>query len=76
MTLTIGRRFELLSACAAREIPEARRTEIVERCTRWLDTQRGLSDEERFYMFAYMAITCMVNYCEQLQKENGLAVQH
>jgi hypothetical protein len=70
--MSIGRRYELLLACAAHTIPEARRNELLDRLSAWLDSQSGINEEERFYMLAAMAGIQMINYCEQLQKETGL----
>jgi hypothetical protein len=75
--MSIGRRYELLLACAAHTIPEARRNELLDRLKRWMDQECGdVNHEELFYVLGAMAGIQMINYCEQLQKESGLAVKH
>lgn len=71
--MTIGRRFELLTAHAAHEIPRHRRQELLEEVSNWLEseecTARGA--EELFYMMAAAAAIRMSVYCEEMQTRMG-----
>jgi hypothetical protein len=66
--MSIGRRYELLLALAARNIPSARREELLELVTRWIESDACgvISHEELFYMLGGMAGIQMGNYSEDL----------
>jgi len=71
--MNIGRRFELLMAMASRNIPPARRAELLERGMRWRESQdcAARSNEELFYLWGAMAGMQMQSYCEDLQTRWG-----
>lgn len=71
--MTIGRRYELLMSVASRNIPEARRKELLELATSWMESDACTvrSHEELFYMWGAMAGIQMANYCEDLQAQWG-----
>jgi hypothetical protein len=74
--MSIGRRYELLMAVASRNIPEARRTELLELATRWMESDAcGVrSHEELFYMWGTMTGIQIGNYSEDLQAKWGTDV--
>jgi hypothetical protein len=71
--MTIGRRYELLMSIASRNIPEARRKELLDLAQRWRDSQaeRIVSHEELFYLFGAMTGLHMQLYCAALQTSSG-----
>jgi hypothetical protein len=65
--MTIGRRYELLMAVAARGIPEARRKELLDAVSIELEcTFYDLSIEERFWVFGSMMLLAMKPYSDQV----------
>lgn len=71
--MTIGRRFELLTAHAAHEIPRHRRQELLEEVSNWLESEEctARGTEELFYMMAAAAAIRMSVYCEEMQTRMG-----
>lgn len=71
--MTIGRRYELLMSVASRNIPEARRKELLDLATRWMESDGcGVkSHEELFYMWGALAGIQIKNYSEDLQAKWG-----
>lgn len=74
--MSIGRRYELLMCVASRNIPKARREELLELATRWMESDAcGVrSHEELFYMWGAMAGMQLVNYSEDLQARWGAEI--
>jgi hypothetical protein len=74
--VTIGRRYELLMAVAARNISEARRNELLELASKWMrsDACGVKSHEELFYMWGALAGIQLRNYTEDLQAKWGAEV--
>jgi len=71
--MNIGRRFELLMATASRNIPPARRAELLDSAMRWRGSPDcpASSSEELFYMWGAMTGLQMQSYCEDLQSRWG-----
>jgi hypothetical protein len=71
--VTLGRRFELLTAHAARNIAAQRRTELLDSVQDWLESDDcpAESIEEMFYALAGVAAICMSEYCEEVQARIG-----
>ena len=76
LTMTLGTRYELLMCNAARNIPEARRKELLELATRWMESDAcGVkSHEELFYLWGAMAGMQIANYSEDLQAKWGAEI--
>ena len=70
--MNIGRRYVLLMANATRKIPHARRSELLDELTEWVESGCSAKDNEELFwaLGAAMAIQ-MANYCEQVQAEIG-----
>lgn len=68
--MTLGRRYELLMAVAARNIPEPRRRELIEMAMRWMESDACAveSHEELFYLWGAMTGVQMVAYMETMQE--------
>jgi len=71
--MNIGRRFELLMAWASRNIPLARRAELLESAMKWSESKdcAAKSNEELFYIWGAMTGNQMGNYCRDLQAKWG-----
>jgi hypothetical protein len=71
--MTIGRRYELLMANAAHNIPDAQRKALLEAATRWMESPAcpARGHEELFYLWGAMTGIQMANYCEELQTQWG-----
>jgi hypothetical protein len=74
--MSIGRRYELLMANAARNISEPRRKELLEAAARWMESPGcpAKTHEELFYMWGAMAGIQIGNYCEDLQAQWGAEI--
>lgn len=76
--MTIGQRFETLTARATRQISEARRKEIQRKGQAMLDElilRQGVDNtEELFYLLAFDAFCAMANYAEEQQAEIGAEI--
>jgi hypothetical protein len=71
--MSIGRRYELLMANAARNISEPRRKELLEAAARWMESPGcpAKTHEELFYMWGAMAGIELVNYSKEVQAQIG-----
>lgn len=71
--MTIGRRFELLTAHAAHEIPRHRRQELLEEAQNWIASEECTARdvEELFYLLAAAATIHMSAYCQEIQTQIG-----
>lgn len=74
--MTLGRRYELLTAHAARNISDERRRELLDMFQEWMDSSRCevSGHEELFYMLAAMAGIEMGNYMEEIQAKVGAEI--
>lgn len=72
--MTIGRRFELLTANASRNIPRARRDELLDLLEEWLVEMELVNPEERFWILAAGAAMWMEEYCEIVQADEGTKI--
>jgi hypothetical protein len=72
--MTLGRRFELLTANASRNIPRARRDELLDSLEEWLVEMELSNPEERFWILAAGAAMWMGEYCKIVQAREGAEI--
>jgi hypothetical protein len=74
--MTLGRRFELLTANAAHEIPSQRRQELLEEVANWLESPdcTARDAQELFFMLAAGTAIHMGAYAEQVQANIGAEI--
>ena len=71
--MNLGRRMQLLTCHASRNIPQQRRHEILAELLAWLDSEfcSAVGEEEKFWLLMAGAGTHMEPYMEQVQAEEG-----
>lgn len=74
--MTIGRRFELLSAHAAHEIPRHRRQQLLEEISNLIDSDdcSAKGAEEIFYMLAAGTAIYLSAYAKKVQADMGTQI--
>jgi hypothetical protein len=74
--MTIGRHYELLLSVVSRKISEARRKELLELASRWMESDAcpACTPEEMFYLWAAMTGVQIKAYSEHLQSVWGAEV--
>lgn len=71
--MTLGRRYELLMANAAHNIPECRRRELIEIALQWMESDACSVEtvEEMFYLWGAMTGIQMKAYEQTIQTQIG-----